>query len=85
MNVDSKVAKWTLDTLDKEIYNHKRMVLSTIYSMYIKKVDPDMTPKEFYNKYSYIFYLYFYFLTFKQSLKNQEKYDLKIFVFRFSS
>ena len=51
MNVDSKVAKSTLDTLDKEIYNHKRMVLSTIYSMYIKKADPEMTPREFYNKY----------------------------------
>tara|TARA_B100000035_G_C20764788_1_gene449935 strand:- start:256 stop:417 length:162 start_codon:yes stop_codon:yes gene_type:complete len=51
MNVDCKVAKSTLDDIDKLIINHKKMVLSTIYSMYIKDVEPKITPKDFYNKY----------------------------------
>ncbi len=51
MNVDSKVAKSTLDNLESEIFNHKKLVLSTIYCMYIKPVDPTINGKDFYNKY----------------------------------
>ena len=51
MNVDSKVAKSTLDNLDKLIYNHKKMVRSTIYSMYINKLEQKPDINNFYNKY----------------------------------
>jgi hypothetical protein len=51
MNVDSKVAKQTLDNLDKLIYNHKKMVLSTIYSMYLSDSDIKLKPSELYDKF----------------------------------
>ena len=51
MNVDSKVAKQTLDNLDKLIYNHKKMVLSTIYSMYLSDKDTKVKPVELYDKF----------------------------------
>ena len=51
MNVDSKVAKSTLDSLDNVIYNHKKMVLSIIYAMYIKDIESTDSPQDFYNKY----------------------------------
>jgi len=51
MNVDSKVAKTTLDSLEKLTYNHKKMVLSTIYSMYLSDSEAKIKPQELYDKF----------------------------------
>ena len=51
MNVDSKVAKGTLESLENLTYNHKKMVLSTIYSMYLASSETKVKPQELYSKF----------------------------------
>jgi len=51
MNVDSKVSKTTLDSLEKLITNHKKMVLSTIYSLYLSDSKAKIKPQELYDKF----------------------------------
>ena len=51
MNVDSKIAKGTLSDLDKLVFNHKKMVLSTIYTNHINNGNSSVSLKEFYSKY----------------------------------
>ena len=51
MNVDSKVSQITLDNLEKHIFNHKKMVLSLIYSMYLSNLESEIKPSELYDKF----------------------------------
>ena len=51
MNVDSKVSKATLESLEKLTYNHKKMVLSTIYSIYLSSSETKIKPNELYSKF----------------------------------
>ena len=51
MNVDSKVSKSTLESLEKLTYNHKKMVLSTIYSIYLSGSETKIKPTELYSKF----------------------------------